>query len=50
MSAEQFDEYEFGAMLEAGRSAGGYLNKIDKTDLALLSAEEWRDVPSGKIT
>jgi hypothetical protein len=41
MSAEQFDEYELGAMLEAGRSAGGYLDEIGKTDLALLSAEEW---------
>ena len=30
-------EYE----LEAGRSAGGYLDEIGKTDLALLSAEEW---------
>ena len=37
ISAEQFDEYE----LEAGRSAGGYLDEIGKTDLALLSAEEW---------
>ena len=41
ISAEQFDEYELGAMLEAGRSAGGYLNEIGKTDLALLSAVEW---------
>lgn len=41
MSAEQFDEYELGAMLEAGRSAGGYLDEIGKTDLAVLSAEEW---------
>jgi hypothetical protein len=28
MSAEQFDEYELGATLEAGRSAGGYLDEI----------------------
>lgn len=41
MSAEQFDEYELGATLEAGRSAGGYLDEIGKADLALLSAEEW---------
>ena len=31
----------YGAMLEAGRSAGGYLDEIGKTDLALLSADEW---------
>ena len=43
MSAEQFDEYELGAMLEAGRSAGGYLDEIGKTDLQLLSREEWRE-------
>jgi hypothetical protein len=43
MSAEQFDEYELGAVFAAGRSAGGYLDEIGKTDLALLSAEEWSD-------
>jgi len=43
MSAEQFDEYELGAMLEGGRSAGGYLDEIGKTDLQLLSREEWRE-------
>src|SRR5262249_24475154 len=43
MSAEQFDECELGAMLEAGRSAGGYLDEIGKTDLQLLSREEWRE-------
>ena len=43
MSAEQFDEYELGAMLEAGRSAGGDLDEIGKTDLQLLSREEWRE-------
>ena len=43
MSAEQFDEYELGAMLEAGRSDGGYLDEIGKTDLQLLSREEWRE-------
>ena len=35
---EQFDEYELGAMLEAGRNAGRYLDEIGKTDLKLLSA------------
>jgi Family of unknown function (DUF6511) len=43
MSGEQFDEYELGAMLEAGRSAGSYLDEIGKTDLKLLSGEEWRE-------
>ena len=36
MSAQQFDEYELGAMLEAGRNAGGYLDEIGKTDFKLL--------------
>jgi len=43
MSAEAFDEYELSAMLEAGRSAGGYLDEIGKSDLKLLSREEWRE-------
>jgi hypothetical protein len=43
MSAEQFDEYELGAMLEAGCGAGCYLDEIGKTDLKLLTAEEWRE-------
>jgi hypothetical protein len=43
MSAQQFDEYELGALLEAGRNAGGYLDEIGKTDLAHLSGEEWRE-------
>jgi hypothetical protein len=43
MSAEQFDEYELGAMLEAGGSAGSYLDEIGKSDLKLLSREEWRE-------
>jgi len=30
-------------MLEGGRSAGGYLDEIGKTDLQLLSREEWRE-------
>jgi hypothetical protein len=42
MSAQQFDEYELGAILEAGRNAGGYLDEIGKTDLKLLDREEWR--------
>ena len=43
MSAEQFDEYELGAMLEAGRNAGRYLDEIGKTDLKLLDRDEWRE-------
>jgi hypothetical protein len=43
MSAQEFDEYELGAMLEAGRSAGNYLDTIGRTDLACLSGEEWRE-------
>jgi hypothetical protein len=43
MSREKFDDYELGAILEAGRNAGGYLDEIGKTDLTRLSAEEWRE-------
>ena len=43
MSAQQFDEYELGAMLEAGRNAGSYLDEIGKTDLKLLDRDEWRE-------
>jgi hypothetical protein len=43
MSVEQFDEYELGAMLEAGRNAGRYLDEIGKSDLKLLGHDEWRE-------
>jgi hypothetical protein len=43
MSTEQFDEYELGAMLEAGRDAGRYLDEIGKTDLKVLNRDEWRE-------
>jgi hypothetical protein len=43
MSAEQFDEYELGAILEAGRDAGRYLDEIGKTDLKVLDRDEWRE-------
>jgi hypothetical protein len=43
MSVEQFDEYELGAMLEAGRNAGRYLDEIGKSDLKLLGRDEWRE-------
>ena len=50
MSAQQFDEYELGAMLEAGRGAGNYLDDLGKTDLKVLSAEEWREFLSRLLT
>ena len=40
---KQFDEYELGAILEAGRKAGSYLDEIGKTDLKVLNREEWRE-------
>jgi hypothetical protein len=43
MSTEQFDEYELGAILEAGRDAGRYLDEIGKTDLKVLDRDEWRE-------
>ena len=47
---KQFDEYELGAMLEAGRGAGNYLDDLGKTDLKVLSAEEWREFLSRLLT
>ena len=47
---QQFDEYEFGAMIEGGRKAGGYLDEIGKTDMALLSAGEWREFLARLLT
>jgi hypothetical protein len=37
------DAYEIGAVLEAGRYAGAYLDQLGKTDLAQLDAGEWRE-------
>lgn len=37
-----FTTYEERALGLAGERAGGYLDSIDKTDLAELSAEEWQ--------
>ena len=45
MSAQQFDEYELGAMLEAGRNAGSYLDEIGKTDLKLLERRGMARIP-----
>ena len=50
MSAQQFDEYELGAMLEAGRKAGSYLDEIGKTDLKLLSAKSGANSCSRLLT
>jgi hypothetical protein len=43
MPSDVLDAYEIGSALEAGRLAGQYLEEIQKTDLALLSADEWRE-------
>ena len=45
MSAQAFDEYELGAMLEAGRGAGGYLDEIGKTDLKRAERRGMARVP-----
>jgi hypothetical protein len=42
MPSDWLDEFEIGAVLEAGGAAGTYLEKIGKTDLATLSPDEWR--------
>ena len=36
------DEFEIGAVLEAGASAGKYLESIGVTDMATLDAGQWR--------
>jgi hypothetical protein len=43
MPANILDAYEIGSALEAGRLAGEYLDEINKTDLAALSGDEWRE-------
>ena len=43
MPAATLDAFEIGAVLEAGSSAGGYLDEIGKSDLAVLDANEWRE-------
>ena len=37
------EDYERGAVLEAGEAAGAYLEEIGCTDLAALRAEQWRE-------
>jgi hypothetical protein len=39
-----------GAILEAGRNAGSYLDEIGKTDLKMLSAGEWREFLARLLT
>jgi hypothetical protein len=43
MPANILDAYEIGSALEAGRLAGAYLDEIGKTDIAMLSGDEWRE-------
>ena len=39
--SHDLDRYEELALQAGGRSAGAYLEEIGKTDLALLTPEEW---------
>lgn len=41
MSQKELDAYELGALSEAGNQAGGFLDEINKTDLAKLDGDEW---------
>jgi Family of unknown function (DUF6511) len=43
MPSAILDAYEIGSALEAGAEAGRYLDEIEKTDLAVLSGDEWRE-------
>src|SRR5262249_53450284 len=43
MPSPVLDGYEIGAVLEAGDLAGAYLDEIGKSDLAVLTAGEWRE-------
>jgi hypothetical protein len=43
MPNPMLDAYEIGAALEAAADAGAFLEEIGKTDLALLSGDEWRE-------
>jgi hypothetical protein len=44
MPDQLLDAYEIGAALEAGAESGAFLEQIGKTDLALLTASEWREL------
>jgi hypothetical protein len=43
MPSAILDAFEIGSALEAGKLAGAYLDEINKTDLAVLSKDEWRE-------
>jgi hypothetical protein len=43
MTKPLLDDYEIGAALEAGRVAGAFLEELGTTDLAKLTAEQWRE-------
>ena len=43
MPSTLLDAYEIGWALEAGEAGRRYLDEIDKTDLATLSGDEWRE-------
>jgi hypothetical protein len=42
MPSDWLDAFELGAVLEAGTQAGAYLDEIGKTDMAVLTPDEWR--------
>jgi hypothetical protein len=43
MPDQRLEDYERGAVLEAGNEAGAYLDEIGNTDLATLRPEQWRE-------
>lgn len=43
MPASILDEYEITATLKAGEEAGSYLEGLGKTDLGMLTSDEWRE-------
>lgn len=43
MPRKRLDEFEERALAKGGETAGSYLDDIGKTDLAVLSAEEWEE-------
>ena len=43
MPQSVLDEYELGAVLEAGAVAGSYLEEIGTTNIAALDAGQWRE-------
>lgn len=43
MPSKDLDAYEQKAVEAAGQHAGEYLDEIEKTDLAELSEDEWKE-------